>query len=293
MTGRILANPRARSLHSFVAPRTPTGPVGVAFDIDGVLLRGNQPLPHARESLLRLVAADIPFIFLTNGGGERESKKASKLEEVLGIPVATAQVVLSHTPLRQAVVAHAHEKILVLGCRDVVDVARSYGAQRVYTVDDLARDEPTRYPFLHWEQRRIEPASEREAPFGAVFILHDPNNWGAEIQVWLRGRDCFYGGKSVCRGRNDNPLRRRSAQITLDVIRGGWPLGSGRGQTVPVFSSNPDLIFAGEWGGRIHPRTPLRTAAVTFTLPSSPRRRLPSLAPRRGRLYSRAARPLP
>lgn len=173
----------ARLSHTFAKPHQPHGPVGVAFDIDGVLLRGNAPLPHATESLHRLASADIPFIFLTNGGGERESVKAEKLSGVLGIPVATAQVVLSHTPLRKAVQAHAHEKILVLGCRDVVDVARSYGATRVYTADDLARDDPTRYPFLHWEERRIEPPAEREAPFGAVFILHDPNNWGAEIQV--------------------------------------------------------------------------------------------------------------
>jgi ribonucleotide monophosphatase NagD (HAD superfamily) len=68
---------------------------------------------------------------------------------------------------------------------------------------------------VHYEKRPL-PSPEREEPFGAVFILHDPNDWGAELQV------------------------------TLDVIRGGWPLGSGgNSQTIPVFASNPDLIFAG------------------------------------------------
>ena len=174
---------KRRWSHSFAAPRNPSGPVGVAFDIDGVLLRGYHPLPHARESLERLVAADVPFIFVTNGGGVLESTKASQLTKALSFPVSPAQVVLSHTPLRKAVNAHAHEKILVMGCHDVAAVARSYGAKRIYTVEDIARDEPTRYPFLHWEGRRIEPASEREERFGAVFILHDPNNWGVEIQV--------------------------------------------------------------------------------------------------------------
>jgi len=199
--------------------------IGVSFDIDGVLLRGSKPLARARESLLRLKAAKVPYIFLTNGGGELEAVKAKKLSEVLEHSVDDRQVILSHTPLRPVVAAHAHQKILVLGCRDVVSVAKGYGARRVYEVKDLAHDDPYRYPFLHWEHRPL-PASDREEPFGAVFILHDPNNWGAELQ------------------------------ITLDVIRGGVPLGSGSSaphgastgatqQTIPVYASNPDLVFAG------------------------------------------------
>lgn len=42
--------------------------VGAVFDIDGVLIRGHAPLPGARDSLLRLNAAKVPYIFLTNGG---------------------------------------------------------------------------------------------------------------------------------------------------------------------------------------------------------------------------------
>jgi HAD superfamily hydrolase (TIGR01456 family) len=199
--------------------------IGVSFDIDGVLLRGSKPLERARDSLLRLKAAKVPYIFLTNGGGELEAVKAKKLSEVLELPVDDRQVILSHTPLRPVVAAHAHQKILVLGCRDVVSVAKGYGARRVYEVKDLAHDDPYRYPFLHWEHRPL-PARDREEPFGAVFILHDPNNWGAELQ------------------------------ITLDVIRGGVPLGAGQSaphgagadatqQTIPVYASNPDLVFAG------------------------------------------------
>jgi ribonucleotide monophosphatase NagD (HAD superfamily) len=125
-------------------------------------------------------------VFCSPGGGEREERKAKKLADVLDIPVHPSQIVLSHTPLRSAVEQHADQKILVLGCREVDDVARSYGAKRVYTVPDLARDDPTRYPFLHWDHVPLPgSASERAEPFGAVFILHDPNNWGAEIQVGL------------------------------------------------------------------------------------------------------------
>lgn len=189
--------------------------VGVSFDIDGVLLRGYNPLPHAQEMLQRLVKAEVPFVFLTNGGGETEERKAAKLSECLNIQVHPSQVILSHTPLRPIIQNHAHQKILVLGCRDVMSVARSYGAKRIFDIPSLAQDDPLRYPFLHFDRKEITSPT-REEPFRAVFILHDPNNWGAEIQ------------------------------IAIDVIRGGWPLGSGGNtQKVPVYTSNPDLIFAG------------------------------------------------
>jgi hypothetical protein len=117
----------------------------------------------------------------------------------------------------------------------VLQVAKSYGAKRIYDIPAMARDDPHRYPFvsygayvrvlLNWAilmfRRRIcaehkpLPAVDRDAPFAAVFILHDPNDWGVEIQ------------------------------IAIDAIRGGHPLGSGAGQSIPVFASNPDLVFAG------------------------------------------------
>lgn len=148
--------------------------VAVTFDIDGVLLRGNTQLPRARESLMRCVAHRIPFLLLTNGGGEPEAVKAAKLSAALDFAVPPSQVVLSHTPLRPLLARHARDKVLVLGCRDVVSVARSYGAQRVYTIADLAHDEPTRYPFLHYEHRPLGDATVRSEPFAAVFILHTP-----------------------------------------------------------------------------------------------------------------------
>jgi HAD superfamily hydrolase (TIGR01456 family) len=212
---------------SHPAPHTAQS-VGVVFDIDGVVLRGYDRLPHARESLLRLADAGIPFVFLTNGGGEVEEVKRGKLAKVLGLPLEEDQVILSHTPLKDRCAEYADKRVLVLGCRDVVGVARSYGLRRVLTVRQLCEEDPTRYPFIHYEKRALPAPHEKDEPFAAVFILHDPNDWAPEIQV------------------------------TLDILLGGLPLGSGKGvvrsagyvpangvQAVPLFSSNPDLLFAG------------------------------------------------
>ena len=188
--------------------------LGVTFDIDGVLLRGKTALPGATAALARLDAARVPWLLLTNGGGEIEERKAEAVGSILGRAISPSQIVLSHTPLRAAVQAHASQRTLVLGCRDALGVARAYGARRAVDATAVAADEPARYPFLSYKRT---PLPDREEPFGAVFILHDPNSWAVEIQ------------------------------IALDVILGGWPLGSGHKQSVPVYASNADLTFAGAY----------------------------------------------
>ena len=188
--------------------------LGVTFDIDGVLLRGGTALPGAAAALARLDAARVPWLLLTNGGGELEAVKAAKVSHILGRRIAPEQVVLSHTPLRSAVAAHGAQRVLVLGCRDALGVARAYGARRAVDVAALAGDEPSRYPFIDWPHA---PLADAHDPFSAVFVLHDPNSWGAELQ------------------------------IALDVIVGGSPLGSGRAQSVPVYASNADFTFAGAY----------------------------------------------
>jgi hypothetical protein len=68
---------------------------------------------------------------------------------------------------------YAQQRVLLLGCRDVRTVARSYGLQKAFTALDLAADDPHRYPFL--ELPRVPLPEPREEPFKAVMVLHDPN----------------------------------------------------------------------------------------------------------------------
>lgn len=193
--------------------------LGFVFDIDGVLLRGTTPLPRARDTLRSLSASRTPFILLTNGGGELESTKAAKLSKLLQLAIHPLQVVLSHTPMRPLCASLAAHRVLVLGCRDAIGVARAYGLAHAVSAADLLHDEPSRYPFIDVPAR--VPLPNREAPIKAVMVLHDPNSWGLE------------------------------AQVAMDVLRGGWPLGSGRAaaQAVPMYISNPDLTFAGAYAG--------------------------------------------
>ena len=78
--------------------------VGVALDIDGVLLRGSHVFPAAKKGLKRLQKHNIPFILLTNGGGDTEQRKAASLSKAFDINIDPSQVVLSHTPMKRLLV---------------------------------------------------------------------------------------------------------------------------------------------------------------------------------------------
>jgi len=223
----------ARALRAASASRRAARPFSASasatacvFDIDGVLLRGREALPHASSALRALDAARVPWILLTNGGGEPELVKAQKLSKVLGLEVDVAQVVLSHTPMRALCAPLAARRVLILGCRDVEAVAASYGLRRAVTARQLLHDEPARYPFIDVAPSERRLLQDRDDEVAAVMVLHDPNSWGVEIQ------------------------------IAMDVLHGGTPLGSGAGggkggggaaQAVPYFSSNADLLFAAEY----------------------------------------------
>lgn len=197
------------------------------FDIDGVLLRGKKPLDNAATSLMKLNDARVPWVLLTNGGGETEASKAAALTKILGVSVHERQIILSHTPMKPLCSSLGASKVLVLGCRDVRSVARSYGLTNALTAADVHADDPFIYPFLPAPMPPVRFSEQlRAQPWAAVLVMHDPNSWGLEIQV------------------------------AIDVLRGG---GSGSQQVVPLYCSNGDLTFAGA-----HPVA--RLAAGTFTV---------------------------
>jgi Haloacid dehalogenase-like hydrolase len=58
-----------------------------AFDIDGVLLLGSNPIPAGVRALKRLEEKKIPYILLTNGGGKWEPDRVAELCRLLGANV--------------------------------------------------------------------------------------------------------------------------------------------------------------------------------------------------------------
>lgn len=99
--------------------------------IDGVLLRSDEPVPGAAESIRFLQENSIPYCLLTNGGGVNEFEKASDVSSKLGVTIPGELVILSHSPFRKLTGGTrqlANEDVLVLGsdpekCREI---ARGY-----------------------------------------------------------------------------------------------------------------------------------------------------------------------
>lgn len=63
-----------------------------------MLLKRRNTISRARETLLRLRLEKIPFILLTNGGGQSESDRVSELSRLLDAPISVPMLVQSHTP---------------------------------------------------------------------------------------------------------------------------------------------------------------------------------------------------
>ncbi|MCO5578442.1 hypothetical protein L7F22_032284 [Adiantum nelumboides] len=170
-------------------------PLGIAFDIDGVLVRGGQPIEGAAQALRQLYAdvnnpsqARIPHVFLTNGGGVPESTKASELSSLLGVKILPQQVLLGHTPFKSFKDRFEDAHILAVGKGEPRSVMTSYGYRSVVSMDDYVlhfKDIDPLAKFKHWSTNtHLEKVSNthRMKVVDAVFVVSDPVDWGRDIQ---------------------------------------------------------------------------------------------------------------
>eukprot|EP01052_Picozoa_sp_SAG31_P019440 SAG31_NODE_1416_length_8441_cov_11.436706_4_plen_391_part_00 len=230
---RPRGSPRLASRH--------VSPHGLLFaPLPGVLLRGKAPVPGATQALAKLREARIPHVFVTNGGGRSECRKAAQMCELLGGPdVATAeQVCLAHTPMRGLAAKYWDRNVLILGCIDYAAVAADYGFNpaRTFTVPELMAAKPELLPFF-----------DADAAYNRQVATADTSKAALEAAARPRVLDCGWpeGGFAAVVQLTDAVDWTAELQITLDVLRGGDPLGSGASQAIPLYSSNADFVFQG------------------------------------------------
>ncbi|KAL2649562.1 hypothetical protein R1flu_017690 [Riccia fluitans] len=188
---------RRRFLEREISSRATPSSFAIAFDIDGVLLRGGLPIGGALGALRRLyddpanpAKLRIPYIFLTNGGGSTEASKAIELSEQLDVPVLPDQVLLGHTPFRKLADKFKNQRVLAIGRCEPDIVLRNYGFQHVVNIDSyvhefehidgLARFKP-------WNQSVNKVVADllpdHLALIAGVFVVSDPYEWNRDIQV--------------------------------------------------------------------------------------------------------------
>jgi len=144
---------------------------GVVFDIDGVITQGSRVIPTAPSALQKLKRANIPHLFITNGGGMRESYKSNQLSQWLQVPVFPDDVVLGHTPMKQLVPEFENRNIVCLGWGNPKDVLESYALEFLSVFVHVAQVWFQESDF----QRRVWRIASVLASFYQIWATENPH----------------------------------------------------------------------------------------------------------------------
>lgn len=217
--------------------------VAYAFDIDGVLIRGNQTIPQAKPALEALNAHQIPWILLTNGGGKSEKDRVAELSQRLSVPISEEQFIQSHTPFRN--LASKYHRVLVVGgdndrCRQVAE--QVYGFRDAVIPADVVKADPAVWPFHQFRGSQLDSiARDRDlynpnsgaAKVDAILVFNDPRDMGTDVQVVL-----------------DLLLSQHGYFGTRRDLHAHCGHDQGRGletPSIPIYFSNNDLLWANSY----------------------------------------------
>lgn len=194
--------------------------------IDGVLMHGSTPIPTATSALELLRKNSVEFILLTNGGGKSESSRTAELSSYLSVPIDTSQFIQSHTPFAAFAGRPEFETVLVMGgegdmCRQV---AKGYGFKNVIIPADILAAYPPVSPFtVDKSPAYAQPLPPGDVKIDAVLVFNDPRDWALDLQVLL---------DLVLSDEGQLGTRRRDISSKPHL---------------PIYFSNPDLIWANEY----------------------------------------------
>ncbi|KAF3388701.1 Uncharacterized protein F1880_004171 [Penicillium rolfsii] len=197
-----------------------------AFDIDGVLAHGNEPIEEAKEALRMLngdneLGIKIPYILLTNGGGKTEIARCEQLSQILEAPISTDQFIQSHTPMQA--LAEYYETVLVCGGEDfkVREVAESYGFKNVVHPKDILAWDPTVSPwrvFSEQDRANAKPRDFSKMKFDAILVFADSRDYATDMQLII---DLLLAEDGKLLTRAKDPVASR----------------------IPIYFSQGDLVF--------------------------------------------------
>ncbi|XP_039163025.1 LOW QUALITY PROTEIN: haloacid dehalogenase-like hydrolase domain-containing 5 [Eucalyptus grandis] len=200
--GRKQPSPLASRSFSWLSSQSDRPSFGIAFDIDGVVLLGHTPIGGSPRALRRLYddsgELKIPFVFLTNGGGFSESKRAQDLGQILGVNILPSQVIQGHTPFKQLVNRFENELVVAVGKGEPATVMSEYGYKNVLSIDEYTSYFDAIDPLAPYKRWTTKPGIDQNITSNemakrkiavqtqsvqAAFVVSDSVDWSRDIQV--------------------------------------------------------------------------------------------------------------
>lgn len=208
--------------------------VGICFDIDGVFKHGGKWEQRGAEVIRRVIDADVPFVFMTNGGGGRtEAEYISDLQTKLlaaeaeagsqaegaarPLDLSTEQMILSYSPWNTDLAHYKDKPILVVGDPKarVMNVAAHYGFSRAIHITDYDDAHPLMDPFKKEDVAVQTEGEQWDEDIKAICVFTDPGNFFQALQIVI---DCL--------------LSSRPGTVEFEEEF-----------NIPIFFSNPDLLW--------------------------------------------------
>lgn len=190
------------------------------LDIDGVFLKGGKVLNGAKSAMSKLLHHNIPYVFVTNGGGVLEDRKANDLSKKLGIPVSSDQIVMCHTPWKELAPMYANSRVYISGHRRCIDIAKSYGFSKAVGMDTILSEHKDIHPLITGIDAK-ESASKDIERTEAIFVFHDPYQWEVEMQLM--------------------------SDLLLTNGLHAYSIDPNSLSTIPFYCSNADLVYSTEY----------------------------------------------
>jgi glycerol-1-phosphatase len=107
------------------------------LDLDGVVYRGTDAVPHAVPTLLSARAAGMQLAYVTNNASRTPETVAAHLVE-LGLPVTATDVVTAAQAVARLISEQVPSgaRVLVVGGEGLLVALRGYGLEPVFSADD-------------------------------------------------------------------------------------------------------------------------------------------------------------
>jgi len=113
--------------------------IGIIFDMDGVIYRGNFLIEGAREVIEYLKLRNIPFVFLTNNSTRNAKMYREKLLK-MGIDVGEDRIITSGYATARYLQKHfKRDKVFVIGGKGLVEEIKSIGWEIISVKDAKER----------------------------------------------------------------------------------------------------------------------------------------------------------